>query len=333
MTNSPPFSYIYDTTRDVNGWHEVEAWVVDDSSTTFKTKRVKIFVNNPGGNTLRQFPTPPVAVSTPIPSATVVTPSVSAVKAAAQSQIAVKAAVVSSAGHVAAGVPLANTVHPVVGATAGVKTLGIGPSVPTGPQILLPTGKRMAGSVTVPSLSGSIGKTTSHLQTLPKVSAVAIRTTAVKTQSAVPTKAIPAVSTAATVISIGHGTKLPNLAVFSILIDSKAVMFDSVKPRVENNIPLTPFRYLFEQQGGKVDWKNSTKSVTANGQGKEIYIKIGNKLAKVNNLPIEMDLTPFIDHGRTIVPLSFIKDALDVAVDYDPATGHVLITSIKKKNK
>jgi hypothetical protein len=40
-----------------------------------------------------------------------------------------------------------------------------------------------------------------------------------------------------------------------------------------------------------------------------------------------METAPYIDRGRTIVPLSFIDDALNVNVDYDKETGHVLITS------
>jgi hypothetical protein len=151
-----------------------------------------------------------------------------------------------------------------------------------------------------------------------------------KASTAAVSKAAAAVS-ATKYIAVSHGTKLANTASYSISLNAKPVKFDSVKPRVTDNVPLTPFRYLFEQSGGKVSWTNKTKSVTANGQGKDIYIRIGDKLAKVNNLPIQLDLTPFIENGRTIVPLSFIKDALDVEVDYDPVTNHVLITSIKKK--
>src|SRR5208283_6046347 len=54
MSNTPPFSYIWDTSRDANGWHEVESWLVDNSNTTYRTKKIRIFVNNPSGHTIRQ---------------------------------------------------------------------------------------------------------------------------------------------------------------------------------------------------------------------------------------------------------------------------------------
>ena len=38
---------------------------------------------------------------------------------------------------------------------------------------------------------------------------------------------------------------------------------------------------------------------------------------------------PFLERGRTIVPLSFINGALSFKVEYDAKTNHVLITKNK----
>ncbi|HEY3780881.1 MAG TPA: copper amine oxidase N-terminal domain-containing protein [Fimbriimonadaceae bacterium] len=391
MTNSAPFDYIWDTTRDANGWHDVEAWVVDDSSTTYKTSKVKLYVNNPGGNTYRQFSQPEVLATTPKVAPTLQT-SVAPPKLVAQGSAGVKAAQLANANaanratkavvptvvkHVKPALAINNAVHPDLGVASGVKTEGLANAVAIGPRILLPTGKRVAfeAAPTQPTLSGPIGPSGSHLTkgvalahttpvsipaarnipALPKVNAATLALTKSKSDDTVsisvvkPTVSKPEVKVAAPAkpttkvettvkargtakVAIAHGTKLPNVGTYSIQLNAKTVKFDAVKPRVENNVPLTPFRYLFEQSGGKVKWTNQTKSVDAVGEGHVIYIKIGDKLAKVNNLPVTLDLTPFIDHGRTIVPLSFIQDALDVEVDYDPVTNHVLITSIKKKH-
>ncbi len=53
LRNFAPYTFLWDTTQVDNGWHEVEAWVIDQSSQTFKTERLRVFVNNPGGRTNR----------------------------------------------------------------------------------------------------------------------------------------------------------------------------------------------------------------------------------------------------------------------------------------
>ncbi len=112
MSNTPPFGYLWDTTRDANGWHEVEAWAVDDTSVTYKTRRVKVFVNNPGGQTPRHFgpvePAPQTAVKVS-QTPHVVTP-----------PVAVKAAVVK-----ASSFATAVAVHSNAGAASALKTAPI----------------------------------------------------------------------------------------------------------------------------------------------------------------------------------------------------------------
>jgi hypothetical protein len=411
MTNSPPFNYIWDSSRDANGWHEVEAWVVDDASATYKTKKIKVFVNNPGGRTDRRID--PITIPIQVPPAVVAKLPAAAVGAATKavqsipkttaipaelkasissvpnvgSSTGIKASAAMSvstvekatsavmpavSAHVSRTTPIVNAVPAYTSAAAGVKAATLTGAVATGPQMLMPTGKRIAmpplpatvsrpdvevASVNTathtsrPPLSGSIPMLPKVVAVTPKVptEAVHVATTVApaKAEPALDIHTVKAATQAATqaqtivhaaktassgLVPINHGVKIPNMPRFSIVMDSKVVKFDNVKPRVENGVPLTPFRYLFEQSGGKVDWHNQSKTVQANGHGREIYIRIGDKLAKVNSLPIEMDLAPFLDHGRTIIPLSFLKDALDITVDYDPVTGHVLITSIKKKH-
>lgn len=92
-----------------------------------------------------------------------------------------------------------------------------------------------------------------------------------------------------------------------------------------DGVPLTPFRHLFEQAGGEVLWAHADKSIDAKAESNEVYLRIGDRLARVNALPVELDVAPFIERGRAIVPLSFLNRALNVSIDFDPKTGHVLI--------
>lgn len=366
LKNFPPYSYLWDTTRSLNGWHEIQAWVVDEANNTFKTRKIKVFVNNPGGRTERMNPVDPPSQnqeSKPSAKPTQTTPSSPAVKpaigdpastrpagtapsqasqaknavlepktppirprpveatpsknpvgaqvGAGRSELKVpQAQPATSPSHVAepvaprvVGPTTPSATKGVVGPTAGMKATSTGSGVPTGPKALTPTGTRVQASkppVVAKASPAQVG------------SVSAMQNTVAQLQT----------------IRIAKGKKLPNAGAVTVLVDSKIVEFD-VQPRIEKGIGLTPFRHLFEHAGGEVKWQGVSKTVLANGLGKEITIQIGKATAVVNGKTVGMEVAASIDHGRTIVPLSFIEDSLNVDIEYDPNTGHVLITSRK----
>lgn len=303
MTNVRPFAFIWDTSRETNGWHEVEAWVVDDASNTFKTRKVKVFVNNPGGRTNRNpDPTPPTTAVAP-PKSLVTNPIPTKVPATAATTVAATATV---AAPVAAATQATNDVKPITAPRTTLKTVDTGQAVSMGSRNITPT---VTNPTTTVVPKGTI-----------EVKIANPKTTGV-------TSAAAALGTSK--IAIAKGQRLPNVGSFTIVLNAAPVAFD-VQPRVQDGIALTPFRALFEQAGGKVDWENLSKALTASGMGKDVFVKIGDRTALVNKIEVSMELAPFIERGRTMVPLSFIRESLDVEVDYDPATGHVLIT--KKKS-
>jgi hypothetical protein len=126
-------------------------------------------------------------------------------------------------------------------------------------------------------------------------------------------------------------TTLKNKGAFAIFFDSALVKFD-VQPRLENGIPLAPFRHLFEYAGGKVEWENLTKTVLAVRNDQSVQFSIGNPDAKVNNKPLKLETAPYIDGGRSIVPVSFVGQLLNVKVSFDKETGRLLLESPKFAN-
>lgn len=54
LRNFAPYLYTWDTTREQNGWHLIEALVVEESREAVKAPPVRVFVNNPGGRTERR---------------------------------------------------------------------------------------------------------------------------------------------------------------------------------------------------------------------------------------------------------------------------------------
>ena len=115
---------------------------------------------------------------------------------------------------------------------------------------------------------------------------------------------------------------------FQVAFDGQQIAFD-VAPRVENGMPLAPFRQIFEHTGGQVMWAPQTKVVRAVNGEKEVIIRVGQDRATVNGSNVTMEKPAYIEKGRTIVPLTFVGQALDVDVQYDPATGRL---QIKSKN-
>lgn len=303
MTNVAPFAFIWDTSREANGWHEVEAWVVDDSSNTFKTRKVKVFVNNPGGRTPRNpepKPEPKTAVVEPKPA--VANPNPTKVNTGTSAAVTTAIAVAP----VAAATQAVNDVKPITAPRATLKTMDGGQAVSMGTRNI------------TPSIAKATPQPTSTIKSVIDVKVSNPKATGITSAATMSTGRV----------SIAKGQRLPNIGTFTIVLNSAPVAFD-VQPRVQDGIALTPFRALFEQAGGTVDWENLSKALSANGMGKDVMIKIGDRTALVNKISVSMELAPFIERGRTIVPLSFIRESLDVEVDYDPATGHVLIT--KKK--
>ena len=111
-----------------------------------------------------------------------------------------------------------------------------------------------------------------------------------------------------------------------LAFNGQALAFD-VQPRVEAGLPLAPFRQIFEHSGGQVMWVKETQVVRAVNADREIVIKVGQNKAKVNGETFTMARPAFLEQGRTIVPLSFVGQAMNVDVQYDQASGRLSITS------
>lgn len=293
MTNFPPYGFVWDTTLESNGWHELEAWVIDETSTTYKTRKTRVFVNNPGGRTDR----PGVKAPSTIKS-TGVKPTVEG------EQTVMK--------------PLT-----APGVASGSSIDGSAPN---------PKAELKASSIklTVGTMSGAkpVAKSTDLIATGTKSIAPTMIVAKNTVSSGVSTSTMTAVKTAAGMVSITKGARLPNVKTFAVIYNSEYVNFD-VNPRVDDGVPMTPFRHLLEKAGGKVDWENLSKSIKATSDGKNIFLQIGDERAKVDEVVVSMEKAPYLENGRTIVPLSFLQDVLKVNIEYDKETGHVLITSLK----
>jgi hypothetical protein len=290
LKNYPPYSYVWDTKRMKNGWHEVQAWVVDDLNNTFKTEKLRLFVDNQGGWTKREAEAGPTSNSTTAKPGTLkgTKPLTSAGGNSAVTEV-------KPAAKPAAPVePIKETINDLQVSTAGAvgtKSVTIQDGTATSYETLQPE----------------------SLEASPQLVARNFKPAALGNPAAAP-------------VAITFGTRLPNAGPFEIKLNDEIVAFD-VQPRVTDGIPLTPFRHLFEHAGGEVKWTHETKEVEADGLGRSVWFKVGSEFGKVDGMQIRFESKPFIESSRIIVPLSFLVDSLDVRVDYDSATGHVLVSS------
>ena len=124
------------------------------------------------------------------------------------------------------------------------------------------------------------------------------------------------------------GSLLRSVGQTSVLFNHTKVQLD--RPiSAQGSVVFGPLRQIFEQGGGTLTWQSRTGTVRAKNATQDIVLTIGKNQALVNAKTVMLDGKPYLMTGRTMVPLSFVSMALDADVQYDAATGHLLITSKK----
>jgi len=105
-----------------------------------------------------------------------------------------------------------------------------------------------------------------------------------------------------------------------------------VPATIIENRTYVPLRFVAEQLGCDVDFRDSDKKITViNGESK-IELWIGKNIASVNGKLVPIDSTntkvvPLIQNGRTLVPIRFISESLGFYVDYNSSKKLVSISN------
>ena len=112
-----------------------------------------------------------------------------------------------------------------------------------------------------------------------------------------------------------------------VKVDGDRVNFFHQAPIIENSRVLIPLRGVFEKMGASVVWHPDTRTVTATRGDDEVEVTIASFEARVNGRVHELDVTPRIESGRTLVPLRFISESLEARVEWKSDEKTVLIAS------
>jgi murein tripeptide amidase MpaA len=97
-----------------------------------------------------------------------------------------------------------------------------------------------------------------------------------------------------------------------------------------NNRSMVPIRGVFEKLGASVSYNASAKSVTVKKDDTTVEVTIGSPTAYVNNQKVQLDTSPIIFNGRTMIPLRFVSEAIGASVKWNSVERTAYISLIEK---
>lgn len=107
-----------------------------------------------------------------------------------------------------------------------------------------------------------------------------------------------------------------------VFVNGNHPKFD-VQPQVMNGRTMVPLRALAEALGSQVVYSNG--QINFNRGGKQINIYVNNTTAYVGGKKVKMDQPARVVNGRTLVPLRFVAENMNAAVDYDSQSGIITV--------
>ncbi|MDR0862180.1 MAG: copper amine oxidase N-terminal domain-containing protein [Oscillospiraceae bacterium] len=120
-----------------------------------------------------------------------------------------------------------------------------------------------------------------------------------------------------------------------IVVLNGVTLSPSPAPFIRNDRTMIPLRFIAEAMGYDVEWvSGATSLITVTDAARGVTViasvtgdaftlsrKVGDDVRE-----IVMDVSPFIEDGRTFVPLRFFAEAFDYVVGWDAATATVTLT-------
>lgn len=364
LRNYAPYEFDWDTTGYTNGYHTIEAYGYNDTPNAVgHAKTLRLYVNNPGGETgirrdLLDAPKPvkairpmPVKAVRPVPAAPRkrLAP---AQMASLMPRLTSPEAIVRRLAAGAGGLHFGNldfatelstpfAAPKLAPAQAAPSTARVRPFKPLHSAdktvVARPASALEAQALLAETPARSFGKKSR----LPQMASIRLpgndlTSPFVALPHALPLAAKPALVKAAPTMHTMR-VHLP-MGVMSELLRSagqKTILFDHATVQMDrpltaqNQVLFGPLRQIFEQGGGTLTWQSRTGTVRAKSATRNIVLTLGDNHAQVNAKQVTLDGKPYLLMGRTMVPVSFLAVALDASVQFDAATGHLLVTSRK----
>lgn len=97
-------------------------------------------------------------------------------------------------------------------------------------------------------------------------------------------------------------------------------------PVIIENRTLVPIRAIVEALGGTVAWDESSKSTILTYAADQIQLSIDSTAAYFNDEAYTLDVAPTVINGRTMLPIRFIAEHFQFAVNWNQAEQLIAIT-------
>ncbi|WP_090718028.1 CotH kinase family protein [Paenibacillus typhae] len=112
----------------------------------------------------------------------------------------------------------------------------------------------------------------------------------------------------------------------TVTLNGTAVSFQDQLPLNKGGRVLVPVNAIFSALGADVTWNQTTKMITAVKGSTTITMTIGSTTAYVNGSAVTLDVPAQIINNRTMVPVRFITEGLNMDVKWDAAAQTVTAT-------
>ena len=119
----------------------------------------------------------------------------------------------------------------------------------------------------------------------------------------------------------------PAESVISVTVNGEAIYFDQ-PPIIKNDRVFIPIRAVAENLGAKVDYYDDYyyKSVVITDEKHTARFSIGDTECRINGISNLIDAAPFIENGRTLLPIRIAAQAMGCDVLWDGDNKTVIIT-------
>lgn len=102
-----------------------------------------------------------------------------------------------------------------------------------------------------------------------------------------------------------------------------------IPPAVVNDTTFLPVRFVAEEiLGAAVNWDPTTKTIGITKKEIDVQLSLGNGQASVGGQVTEIGTPPFLKDGRTLVPLRFLAENLNMRIAYNAADKTITIEEI-----